>query len=275
MESNLYDKKENGVCICRVCPRQCRILPSRKGWCRTRWNDHGMLKTLTYGLITSAALDPIEKKPLAVGDRLPNEFELAEMFEVGRSTIREAVKGLVTKGVLQVRRGAGTYVQSLTPVEDDPLGLTAKLHDKFKLALDLFDVRLILEPEIAAKAAVYATDEDIETLKRLCKETEELYLADKDHMPKDIEFHTWIARCSKNQVMESLIPIINSGINTFVNLTRRALRTETIVTHRAITEAIASHDSTGARCAMVMHLTYNRQELLRRRTAYEQMGDEA
>ena len=215
--------------------------------------------------IEDRILEYIEKKPLAVGDRLPNEFELAEMFEVGRSTIREAVKGLVTKGVLQVRRGAGTYVQRLT----------AKLHDKFKLALDLFDVRLILEPEIAAKAAVYATDEDIETLKRLCKETEELYLADKDHMPKDIEFHTWIARCSKNQVMESLIPIINSGINTFVNLTRRALRTETIVTHRAITEAIASHDSTGARCAMVMHLTYNRQELLRRRTAYEQMGDEA
>ena len=182
--------------------------------------------------IEDRILEYIEKKPLAVGDRLPNEFELAEMFEVGRSTIREAVKGL-------------------------------------------FDVRLILEPEIAAKAAVYATDEDIETLKRLCKETEELYLADKDHMPKDIEFHTWIARCSKNQVMESLIPIINSGINTFVNLTRRALRTETIVTHRAITEAIASHDSTGARCAMEMHLTYNRQELLRRRTAYEQMGDEA
>ena len=138
--------------------------------------------------IEDRILEYIEKKPLAVGDRLPNEFELAEMFEVGRSTIREAVKGLVTKGVLQVRRGAGTYVQSLTPVEDDPLGLTAKLHDKFKLALDLFDVRLILEPEIAAKAAVYATDEDIETLKRLCKETEELYLADKDHMPKDIEF---------------------------------------------------------------------------------------
>ena len=217
----------------------------------------------------------MKQENIAIGEKLPSEYKLAELFGVGRSTIREAVKGLVTKGVLQVRRGAGTYVQSLTPVEDDPLGLTAKLHDKFKLALDLFDVRLILEPEIAAKAAVYATDEDIETLKRLCKETEELYLADKDHMPKDIEFHTWIARCSKNQVMESLIPIINSGINTFVNLTRRALRTETIVTHRAITEAIASHDSTGARCAMVMHLTYNRQELLRRRTAYEQMGDEA
>ena len=215
--------------------------------------------------IEDRILEYIKEKPLEVGDRLPNEFELAEMFEVGRSTIREAVKGLVTKGVLQVRRGAGTYVSSLTPAEDDPL--------RFKLALDLFDVRLILEPEIAAKAAVYATDEDIATLKRLCKETEELYLADKDHMPKDIEFHTWIARCSKNQVMESLIPIINSGINTFVNLTRRSLRTETITTHRAITEAIANHDSTGARCAMVMHLTYNRQELLRRRTAYKAQGE--
>ena len=219
--------------------------------------------------IEDRILEYIKEKPLEVGDRLPNEFELAEMFEVGRSTIREAVKGLVTKGVLQVRRGAGTYVSSLTPAEDDPLRLNAKLHDRFKLALDLFDVRLILEPEIASKAAVYATDDDIVTLKRLCKETEELYLADKDHMPKDIEFHTWIARCSKNQVMESLIPIINSGINTFVNLTRRSLRTETITTHRAITEAIANHDSTGARCAMVMHLTDNRQELLRRRTAYE------
>ena len=221
--------------------------------------------------IEDRILEYIKEKPLEVGDRLPNEFELAEMFEVGRSTIREAVKGLVTKGVLQVRRGAGTYVSSLTPAEDDPLRLNAKLHDRFKLALDLFDVRLILEPEIAAKAAVYATDEDIATLKRLCKETEELYLADKDHMPKDIEFHTWIARCSKNQVMESLIPIINSGINTFVNLTRRSLRTETITTPPGpITE---SHRKImippGARCAMVMHLTYNRQELLKRRTAYE------
>lgn len=225
--------------------------------------------------IEDRILEYIEKKPLNVGERLPNEFELAEMFEVGRSTIREAVKGLVTKGVLEVRRGAGTYVHNLMPAEDDPLGLTAKLHDKFKLALDLFDVRLILEPEIAAKAAVYATEEDIETLKRLCRETEELYLADKDHMPKDIEFHTWIARCSKNQVMESLIPIINSAIDTFVNLTRRTLRTETITTHRAITEAIAAHDSTGARCAMVMHLTYNRQALLKRRSEYEKLKQDS
>lgn len=65
MECTLYDKEEGGVCRCRLCPRHCRILPSQRGWCRTRWNDHGTLKALTYGLVTSAALDPIEKKPLA------------------------------------------------------------------------------------------------------------------------------------------------------------------------------------------------------------------
>lgn len=65
MECAFYDKEEGGVCRCRLCPRHCRILPSQRGWCRTRWNDHGTLKALTYGLVTSAALDPIEKKPLA------------------------------------------------------------------------------------------------------------------------------------------------------------------------------------------------------------------
>lgn len=65
MEAAYYEKKENGACLCRLCPRHCLIQPSRRGWCRTRWNDHGTLKTLTYGLVASAALDPIEKKPLA------------------------------------------------------------------------------------------------------------------------------------------------------------------------------------------------------------------
>lgn len=212
--------------------------------------------------IEEQILNYILEKPLEVGDKLPNEFELAELFQVGRSTIREAVKGLVTKGVLEVRRGAGTYVSSTSTIEDDPLGL-AKLHDKYQLALELFDVRLILEPEIAAKAAEYATEEDIIQLTRLCDETEQLYLSGQNHMTKDIEFHTCIAKCSKNRVVESLIPIINSAITTFANLTHRTLRTETISTHRAVTEAIADHDSTGARCAMVMHLTYNRQALLK------------
>lgn len=204
----------------------------------------------------------IWEQPVEIGEKIPNEFELAEMFGVGRSTIREAVKGLVSKGVLEVRRGSGTYVISTNSVENDPLGLS-KQKDKFKLALDLFEVRLMLEPEIAANAAKNATEEELAQLKQLCDETEETYLSGKNHIPKDIDFHTCIAGCSKNEVVEILMPIINSAVMTFANLTHRTLMKETIETHRAITDAILARDSIGAKCAMITHLTYNRQALLK------------
>lgn len=204
----------------------------------------------------------ILKEPIEIGQKIPNEFELAEMFGVGRSTVREAVKGLVSKGVLEVRRGSGTFVISTNSVENDPLGLSRQ-KDKYKLALELFEVRLMLEPEIAANAAKNASEEDLKQLKQLCDETEKMYLSGKNHIPKDIDFHTCIAMCSKNEVVEILIPIINTAVMTFANLTHRALKEETIKTHRAITDAIVERDSIGAKCAMIQHLTYNRQAILR------------
>ncbi len=204
----------------------------------------------------------IVNKPFRIGEKLPNEFELAGMFEVGRSTIREAVKTLVTKGILEVRRGAGTFVCSTNTTEEDPLGVS-RLGDKYKSALELADIRHLIEPEIASRDAQYATDQDVRQLVQLCDETERLFLSGRDHTEKDTEFHTCIARCSKNRVLENLIPIVNNAIATFVDLTGNRLRTETIETHRAITNAIASHDAIGARCAMIMHLTYSRQEFAR------------
>lgn len=201
-------------------------------------------------------------RPVAVGEKIPNEFELGKMFHAGRSTIREAVKELATKGVLEIRRGDGTYVKSHSTLTEDPLGL-ARLDDKYKLALELFDVRLALEPEIAAAAAGHATDTNKVRLDALCREVERIYRAGGDHIPKDIEFHTCIAQCSQNRVMEMLVPIIQTAVMTFANLTGRSLMEETLSTHRAVTDAILDGDAVGARCAMVMHLTYNRQAILR------------
>lgn len=202
----------------------------------------------------------ILETPVVPGEKIPNEFELAEKFGVGRSTIREAVKGLVSRGVLEVRRGSGTYVINTNPMDADPLGL-GKIENKYQLALDLFEVRLMIEPEIAALACKNATEKDIVRLKRLCEQTEELYMSGRNHIGKDIEFHTCIAHCSKNQVVEILIPIINTAVLTFANITHRVLKDETLETHRAITKAIIERDSVGAKCAMIMHLTYNRQAL--------------
>lgn len=92
--------------------------------------------------------------PLSPGSKLPNEFELREKFGVGRSTIREAVKLLSSKGIVEVRRGSGTYVLTTALGVGDPLGLSA-VQDKTALALDLVNVRLLLEPGISAMSPLY------------------------------------------------------------------------------------------------------------------------
>ena len=200
--------------------------------------------------------------PLEPGSKLPNEFKLGERFGVGRSTIREAVKLLVSKGILEVRRGSGTYVVTMTKGLSDPLGLRA-VKDKTRLAFDLVNVRLMLEPGIAAMAAQNATAEDIERMRRLCERVEEKIQDGRPYIEDDIALHTCIAESSKNAVVGQLIPIIDTAVMMFVNVTHQKLIDETVQTHRMIVDAIASHDPTGARAAMVMHMNFNRSLIKR------------
>lgn len=223
-------------------------------------NGKGVKRTLgqkTEDRLMKYILD----KPVKIGERIPTEGELTELFAVGRSTVREAVKGLVTRGVLEVRRGDGTYVISTSYMENDVLGF-GNIEDKYQLALDLFDVRLMIEPEIATWACRKATDQQIRKLKQLCEEVEQLYKQGIDHIYKDIEFHSYLARLSNNVVVERLIPVINTAVVTFANITYRSLKEETLTTHRAIVHAIENRDPVGAKCAMSMHLTYNRQVII-------------
>ena len=196
-----------------------------------------MEKKLLGRRVEDALLDYILQEPIEIGQKIPNEYELAEKFGVGRSTVREAVKGLVSKGILEVRRGSGTFVVSTSSLEEDPLGLS-RFPDKYKLALELFDVRLMIEPEIAVLACENATEEELDQLQKLCAEVEELCRSGRNHTAKDVEFHTCIARCSKNRVVELLVPVINSAVVTFANLTQRSLKEETIITHREILDSI-------------------------------------
>lgn len=224
------------------------------------------LQKKNKGLLTSRVeellMDYIFEKPIEIGEKIPNEFILAEMFGVGRGTVREAVKSLVSKGILEVRRGLGTFVISTSTLEEDPLGLANVLDNQYELALQLFEVRLMFEPEIAALASVKATGEEKTELLRLCNEVEKLFLAGKDHLKADIEFHTHIAKCSKNKVTEVLLPVIYSAVFAFTDVAKSKLKDETLSTHRAITDSILKEDSIGAKNAMIMHLNYNRQMIL-------------
>lgn len=202
----------------------------------------------------------ITNTPLQLGTKLPNEFELGEKFGVGRSTIREAVKLLVSKGVLEVRRGSGTYVISTTPVQLDPLGLQG-LEGVISLARDLVDVRMMIETGIAELAASHVTECDIQKLRELCKEMEKKIKNGENPIPDDIAFHTFIAECSKNKVAKQLISILDTAALTYGNITHELLREECIATHQAIVDALADHDSVGARAAMMMHMTYSRMAI--------------
>lgn len=194
------------------------------------------------------------------GDKLPNEYELAEMLKVGRSTIREAIRALTSRNILEIKRGSGTFISEKCGIVDDPLGLMF-VKDKLKLAQDLLEIRFMIEPKIASLAAMHATNEEIEQIEYLCDKVDELILENKPHMELDIEFHGAIAKSSKNLVTANLIPIINKSIAVFIDLTNHQLRKETMETHREILNAIKRRDANAAHDAMFLHLVYNRRNI--------------
>ncbi|MDB8791759.1 FCD domain-containing protein, partial [Romboutsia sp. 1001216sp1] len=100
-------------------------------------------------------------------------------------------------------------------------------------------------------------------LSKLCDEVEELILNGIPHMEKDIEFHTAIARSSKNLVTTSLVPIINKSIAVFIDVTNTQLKNETIETHKEILNAIRNKNANEAHDAMLLHLAYNRRNINR------------
>ena len=194
---------------------------------------------------------------LPVGTKLPNEYQLANQFDVSRGTIREAVKLLVSRGILNVKHGSGTYISSTTPLREDLLGLKT-IEDKFQLALDLTDVRLMLEPNIAEMAALNRTNEEIELLVKYCDAVRKKIEAGEDYLNEDVIFHSHIAKCSHNMVVKPLMPIIDAAVILIANITRKELLEATIETHDQVVNCIIDQDSMGARAAMSMHLALNR-----------------
>lgn len=210
--------------------------------------------------ISEDIISLILEENLQPGDRLPNETILSERLGAGRSSLREAMKLLASRNIVTIRQGSGTYIANSPGMVDDPLGFTF-IGNKKKLIHDLLEVRFLLEPSIAAMAAIHADPKDIKKITALCDEVENLLKEHKEHTQKDIEFHTAIAMSSKNVVVPRLIPVINSSIPLFVETTGNSLNTETIETHREITQAISDHAPLRAQDAMYLHLVYNRKTI--------------
>lgn len=221
-------------------------------------NDNKTLVDLAVDEIINLILD----KGMAAGDRLPNEYDLAQQLGIGRSTLREAIRRLVSRNILQVRQGAGTFISDKEGVPEDPLGLTFIGND-LNLALDLLDIRLMLEPEICFTVAQRATTEQLELLTERCDEVSRLIDGDEDYSKADADMHRCLAECSGNKVLRNLIPVITSSVNVIINATKDEHRQMTKAQHRQIIDAIIRHDPAGARYNMIVHLNTNRDSVAR------------
>ncbi|MET3927478.1 FCD domain-containing protein [Devosia sp. 2618] len=181
-----------------------------------------------------------------VGDRLPSEFELAEQFGVGRSAIREAVRELVAFGVLELRRGTGTFV---TAVPNGRVGSHEDLYEQLRkmAAQDLLELRLLIEPEVAAIAAKRATAEE---LLKLRADVEGLAGSDGSPAPEDIGFHLHLVAATHSRSLQR----ITSWIVEFFDESGVDTSQDDYNDHSAILDAVASRQPELARELMRQHL---------------------
>lgn len=206
----------------------------------------------------------ILEREYPVGAKLPNEYELAEDLDVGRSTIREAVRSLATRNILEVRQGSGTYISSKKGVSEDPLGFSL-IKDTDRLTSDLFELRLLLEPRIAELVAYRITDDQLQLLEKLVGDIEDaVHAGDPKHLLLDVEFHSMLAKYSGNIAMDSLLPVINQSIHLInANYTNRQMKSDSLEAHREIIKAIREKNPVAAHDAMLMHIMSVRRSALK------------
>ncbi len=200
-------------------------------------------------------LDMIVHGTLKPGERLPSENELKNQLNVSRNTLRTVLNRLNVLGVLETRRGDGTYVR--------PFGLEMPLNTYLPSALmsanDLVDMiafRKGFECESARQAAIHATDEDIELLRRLLPYVHQNE-ADDRYAYSSLDFHIQIAVASKNNLFVKMLELIKYMISSKLN---RFLEFESDVSesgfyHQMIFECIANHKPEEAAYLMERHMT--------------------
>lgn len=197
------------------------------------------------------------------GHKLPTEKELCSLTGAGRNTVREALKILASRNVLIIRHGAGSYVSDKQGVSDDPFGF-AMVNDIEKLTRDLIQIRIILEPPIAALAAQCATDRDIRELAAILDKMEHIMEKRGGFAEADVAFHVKIAECTHNTVMQNLVPVISKGVTVFARAVSETEYRQTMLSHRRIWEHISRRRSFEAEQEMRYHLLFNRNRYLYR-----------
>lgn len=194
---------------------------------------------------------------LGPGDRLPPEKQLSDALGLSRNSLREAVKALEIIRVLDVRRGDGTYVTSLTPaLLLEAMSFIVDVHHDASV-LELFEVRRILEPAAAALAATRVTAEDIQHLRELLGRVGSTTSVD-DLVAEDIVFHRYISGLSGNAYLAQLLETLSSNTvraRVWRGLTEEGSVARTLTEHRAIVDALEEGDAALVQAQALAHVS--------------------
>lgn len=198
-------------------------------------------------LVTSGRLKP--------GDRLPSERELSQAMSVSRSSVREAVRAMESLGLIQARAGEGTFVASLSGSRgSDPI--VASLLQDWSTQHKLFEVRRVIEPDLAALAARRATADQIERLRAILDDQEAEIARGGTGVKQDSLFHFRMAEATGN---EALVRIVDSLMDFLLKTREESLQHDerparSLQQHRAILAAIEARDPRAAERLMRDHI---------------------
>jgi GntR family transcriptional repressor for pyruvate dehydrogenase complex len=220
-------------------------------------------KTRIHEEVVAQIRELISQGRLKAGDQLPSERELSETFKVSRTSVREALRTLETKGLIISRTGMGNFVADL-PIEALIAPLATLLIQEKTVLADIFELRKLIEPHIAALAAERATNEDIDRMKKILDSQAEAVARGETGVEADAQLHFAIGQATQNQALEKLV----SGLMEMLSQSREeSLQTQdrrnaSLDSHRKIIAAIGKHDKAKSREQMLRHIKQVEESVL-------------
>ena len=212
-------------------------------------------KVRRYEQVAEQIRRMISDGELKPGDLLPPERELVEKLGVGRSSIRDAVRTLEVMGILEPRQGHGTVVRDLS-ADALVVPLSLVLTRKRELVTELLDVRRMIEPGLAARAAKNATAEEIAHMSAILARHEAKLRRGEEAMDEDSDFHYAIALAARNsvvlRVLDVLMDLLRESRSRSLQVPGRPQRS--FDGHRRILRALQKRDAKAAEAAVRRHL---------------------
>jgi len=193
-----------------------------------------------------------EVKP---GDPLPQEWTLCDQMGVSRTVVREAIKSLAAKGLVESRAKRGTIVRPARVwnyLDPEVLDWQARADVDGRHLFHLTELRQTIEPPAAGMAAERATDEDLRLISRACEEMQRTVDSVEDFLAADVQFHVEILHATGNPFFAPVANVISASLESSLRVTNRqpADNHASVPVHQKVMKAICARKPTSAQAAM-------------------------